>query len=166
MSTDHTWGGADSYQNRMDIIVTSWRADFYLFTRSQRWGTMRFSFANNGQLNRPVRRGGAGVRSHPANWANYFKLMQFLSRNWVYTPNFGLKVGIFLRFTLPPPPSVEKSADGPEFYTYFIDTENITVIRTRAVRKVRRHGVFSLFLVYFSNKFHILQQCNTRVDRK
>ena len=25
--------------------------------------------------------------------------MQFFTRNWVYTPNFGLKIRIFLRFT-------------------------------------------------------------------
>ena len=32
------------------------------------------------------------------SWANYFKIMQFFTRNWVYTPNFGLKIRIFLRF--------------------------------------------------------------------
>ena len=35
---------------------------------------------------------GAGVRSHPPTWANYFKIMQIFTRNWVYTPNFGLKI--------------------------------------------------------------------------
>ena len=43
---------------------------------------------------RPVRRGGRGrgVRSHRPSWANYFKIMQILTRNWVYTPDFGLKI--------------------------------------------------------------------------
>ena len=36
-----------------------------------------------------------------AGGANYFKIMQFFTRNWVYTPNFGLKIRIFLRFTPP-----------------------------------------------------------------
>ena len=44
---------------------------------------------------------GWGVRSHPASWTNYFKIMQFFTRN---TPNFGLKIRIFLRFASPPPP--------------------------------------------------------------
>ena len=33
---------------------------------------------------RPVRRGvgvGKGVRTHPPSWANYFKIMQILTRN-------------------------------------------------------------------------------------
>ena len=46
---------------------------------------------------------GCGVRTHPLSWANYFKIMQFFTRNWVYTPNFGLKIRFFLRFTPPPP---------------------------------------------------------------
>ena len=43
---------------------------------------------------RPVRRGGrgGGVRSHPPSCANYFKIMQIFTRNWVYTPDFGLKI--------------------------------------------------------------------------
>ena len=42
---------------------------------------------------KPVRRGGgAGGPSHPPSWANYFKIMQILTRNWVYTPDFGLKI--------------------------------------------------------------------------
>ena len=48
---------------------------------------------------RPVRRGGRGVvRSHPSppprppSCANYFKIMQIFTRNWVYTPDFGLKI--------------------------------------------------------------------------
>ena len=43
---------------------------------------------------RPVLRGvrvGGGVRSHPPSCANYFKIMQIFTRNWVYTPDFGLK---------------------------------------------------------------------------
>ena len=40
-----------------------------------------------------------GLRRHPASWANYFKIMQFFTRNWVYTPNFGLKIGILYKFT-------------------------------------------------------------------
>ena len=46
---------------------------------------------------RPVRRGGRGVvrshprpapppRSPPPSYANYFKIMQIFTRNWVYTP--------------------------------------------------------------------------------
>ena len=45
---------------------------------------------------RPVRRGGGvwgrGVRTHPPSCANYFKIMQIFTRNWVYTPDFGLKI--------------------------------------------------------------------------
>ena len=55
---------------------------------------------------RPVRRGwgrgeGAGCANAPPTWANYFKIMQIFTRNWVYTPNFGLKIRIFLRFAPP-----------------------------------------------------------------
>ena len=45
--------------------------------------------------------GEQGVRLHPPIWANYFKIMQFFTRNRVYTPNFRLKIGIFLRFATP-----------------------------------------------------------------
>ena len=31
---------------------------------------------------RPLRRGGAGVRTQPPSWAKYFKIMQFFTRNW------------------------------------------------------------------------------------
>ena len=56
---------------------------------------------------RRVRRGvvvGAwpgGVRTHPPSWTNDFKIMQFFTRNWVYTPNFGLQIRILLRFAPP-----------------------------------------------------------------
>ena len=33
--------------------------------------------------------------------ANYFKIMQCFTTNWVYTPNFGLKIRIFLKFASP-----------------------------------------------------------------
>ena len=42
---------------------------------------------------------GVGWGSHTPSWQNYFKIMQFFTRNWVFNPNFGLKVRIFLRFT-------------------------------------------------------------------
>ena len=32
-----------------------------------------------------------GLRPHLHSWANYFKIMQFFTRNWVYAPNFGLR---------------------------------------------------------------------------
>ena len=48
----------------------------------------------------PVRRYSAGVANTPHSWADY-KIMQFFTRNWVYTPNFGLKIRIFLRFASP-----------------------------------------------------------------
>ena len=35
-----------------------------------------------------------GMASHHVSWANYFKIMQFFTRHWVYTPNFGLKIRI------------------------------------------------------------------------
>ena len=35
----------------------------------------------------------------PAFWVNYFKIMQFSTRNRIYTPNFGPKTKIFLRFS-------------------------------------------------------------------
>ena len=28
----------------------------------------------------------------PPSCANYFKIMQIFTRNWVYTPDFGLKI--------------------------------------------------------------------------
>ena len=54
---------------------------------------------------RPVRNGGGGERGAGvhSSWANYFKIMQFFTRNWVFTPNFGLKIKSFLRFAPPPP---------------------------------------------------------------
>ena len=61
------------------------------------FGSQIGSIMIHSQLNRPVRRGGAGVRLHPTSWANYFKI-HFSIRNWVYTPNFGLKIGINLGF--------------------------------------------------------------------
>ena len=39
-----------------------------------------------------------GVRPQPPSWANYFKVVQFFYQNWVYTPNFGPNIRIFLRF--------------------------------------------------------------------
>ena len=36
--------------------------------------------------------------THPASSAKYFKLMQFFTRDRVYTLNFGLIIRIFLRF--------------------------------------------------------------------
>ena len=51
---------------------------------------------------RPVCRCGAGgCVLHPPSWANYFKIIQFFIRNWVYTPNFSLKIRIFLTFVTP-----------------------------------------------------------------
>ena len=46
-------------------------------------------------------RGLQGVRSQPPSSANYVKIMQCFTRNGVYTPNFGLKIRIFLIFTPP-----------------------------------------------------------------
>ena len=48
--------------------------------------------------------GWEGVRRgciHTPLAINYFKIMQFCTRNWVYIPNFGLKIRIFLRFAPP-----------------------------------------------------------------
>ena len=39
---------------------------------------------------RPVRRGGRGGGG--VSCANYFKIMQIFTRNWVYTPDFGLRI--------------------------------------------------------------------------
>ena len=36
-----------------------------------------------------------GVRSQPPSSANYVKIMQFFTRNGVYTLNFDLKIRIF-----------------------------------------------------------------------
>ena len=36
-----------------------------------------------------------------ASWANYFKIMQFFTKHWVYTPNFGFRIRIFLWFAPP-----------------------------------------------------------------
>ena len=47
----------------------------------------------------------------PPSWANYFKIMQIFTRNWVYIPNFGLKISTLLRKTLkfaPPPLPLSK----------------------------------------------------------
>ena len=49
----------------------------------------------------PYAEGVRGVWSHPTGWANYFRIMQFFTRNCVYTPNLGLKIGIFWRFASP-----------------------------------------------------------------
>lgn len=40
----------------------------------------------------------------PPSWVNYFKFMQFFTRDRIYTPSFGLKIKIFLRFTPSPNP--------------------------------------------------------------
>ena len=57
---------------------------------------------------RSVRRWGRGwgvVRSHPPSCANYFKIMQIFTRNWVYTPDFGLKISThFVKPLNSPPP--------------------------------------------------------------
>ena len=51
--------------------------------------------AEQDEYSRPERR---GVKSFGVN---YFKIMQIFIRNLVYTPNFGLKTWIFLRFAPP-----------------------------------------------------------------
>ena len=64
---------------------------------------------------RPVCRWGAGGRRvgmRSPSWADYFKIMQFFTRNWAYTPNFGLKIRIFLRFV---PPFVKPLNSHPIF---------------------------------------------------
>ena len=66
----------------------------------------KYQYLNNSG---PYAEGLQVLRSHSPTSTNYFKIMQFFTRNWVYTPNFGLKIGIFLRFA----PPVEKSAYGP-----------------------------------------------------
>ena len=53
-----------------------------------------------------------GMQTHRTNWANYFNIMPFCNRNWVYTPNFGLKIRIFLRFA---PPFVRPFKFAPPF---------------------------------------------------
>ena len=40
------------------------------------------------------------------------QIMHFFTRNWVYTPNFGLKIRIFLRFT----PLLKKILNLPPFF--------------------------------------------------
>ena len=56
-----------------------------------------------------------GVRGmYPPSWANYLKIIQFFTRNWLYTPNFGLKIRIFLRFA---PPFVKTLKIQPPFQT-------------------------------------------------
>ena len=49
----------------------------------------------------PVRRGVRGLRTHPSTVL--FLIMQFFTRNRIYTPKFGYKIAIFLRFALAPP---------------------------------------------------------------
>ena len=50
--------------------------------------------------------GGGGCR------ANYFKTMQFFTRNWVNIPNFGLKIRIYLRFA----PPLKKTLNSPPLF--------------------------------------------------
>ena len=71
-----------------------------------------------------------GPYAGDGGWANYFKIMQFFTRNWVYTPNLGLKI-TFLKIRTPfvktltfaplspappppapPPPLFQKSTTG------------------------------------------------------
>ena len=47
-----------------------------------------------------------GVAVAPPSWTNYFKIMQFVTRNWVYTHNHGLLIRFFLRVASP---SVKKA---------------------------------------------------------
>ena len=69
---------------------------------------------------RAVRRGGrgwgVGVRSHSPSCANYFKIKQIFTRNWVYTPDFGLKISIPfvkpLNSHSPPPPPFKSLRTG------------------------------------------------------
>ena len=43
-----------------------------------------------------------GEREKAPNFGvNYFKVMQFFTRNRIYTPNFGPQIKIFLRFAHP-----------------------------------------------------------------
>ena len=59
--------------------------------------------------------GCAGVHSHTPSWENYFKIMQFLTRNGVYTPNFGLNIRIhtpFVKFLKLASDLFQKSAPG------------------------------------------------------
>ena len=70
------------------------------------YGSFNYSKSNLKCNFRPVR------RTHPNSLANYFKIMQFFMRNWVYTPNFGLKIRIFLRLA---PPFVKTLKFTPPF---------------------------------------------------
>ena len=45
-------------------------------------------------------RGSKHSFTHPHSWADCFKIMQFFTWNWVYTPNFDLKNQIFSFFSL------------------------------------------------------------------
>ena len=59
-------------------------------------------FAILTRIPRSVRRGLRWLRAHPQT---VFLIMQFFTKNRIYTPKFGYKIAIFLRFALPPPPS-------------------------------------------------------------
>ena len=55
----------------------------------------------NNFLRMALRRGGVEGAIAPPSWTNYLKVMQFFTRNLVYTPNFGYKITIFIRFASP-----------------------------------------------------------------
>ena len=70
---------------------------------------------------RAVRRKGGGAGDGGgANCANYFKIMQIFTRNWVYTPDFGLKISIpFVKPLNSHPLPFQKSAYRPEIISSF-----------------------------------------------
>ena len=53
----------------------------------------------------PYAGGGAWLRKHSPSWAIYFKMMQFFTRNWVYTPSFWHKNQNFLNIRTSSTPS-------------------------------------------------------------
>ena len=99
------------------------------------------------------------VWSHPptCSWANDFKIMQFFffTRNCVYIPNFGLKIGIFLRFA---PHFVIKI---PEFCTPFSKSLRtglkVSIKHKVSLSHTHKHVIFPFFKT--SRKLSDIMEC-------
>ena len=70
------------------------------------------------------------MQTQPPSWANYLKIMQFFTRNWVYTPNCGLKIRIFLRFASPSHPHPPAFVKTLQFATPFLRTVSVQTFCT------------------------------------